>query len=494
MSLKFANNAYATLAGSILSSDTTINLTAGQGARFPALSAGDYFFATLSDTSNNLEIIKVTARSTDAITVLRGQDGTTARAYSTGDRLELRWCNASALASMQESHQALTLSGTDTYTGSLSPVPTGYNSGQIYWVNFPNTNTATDPTVNLNSLGAKTIKLADGSAIAVGEIPTGVAVPLHYDGTVMRMITDFPTLYGKTIKSSTLTNPANTSQTLTDGATISWNADSGAVAQVTLGGNRTLAAPTNLKAGGEYTLHVIQDATGGRTLAWNAVFKGIEGSAMPAPNTTANTRTTFKFTSDGTNLYLVSPTSTMGAPTGTVLPYAGASAPSGWLLCDGSAVSRTTYAALFALVATTYGVGDGSTTFNLPDLRGRAVAGKDDMGGSAANRITNAGSGIVGTTLGANGGAETVTLSTAQLPAHNHGVNDSGHTHTIPTYSGGGKGTDPTHASAAATGSTSSGSATTASATTGITTQNNGSGNAHQNTQPTIILNYMIKT
>ena len=69
-------------------------------------------------------------------------------------------------------------------------------------------------------------------------------------------------------------------------------------------------------------------------------------------------------------------------PTGSVIPYAGASAPSatlsgvvGWLLSDGSAVSRTTYATLFAVVGTTYGAGDGSTTFNVPDLRGRAPIG-----------------------------------------------------------------------------------------------------------------------
>src|SRR5688500_6092933 len=94
-------------------------------------------------------------------------------------------------------------------------------------------------------------------------------------------------------------------------------------------------------------------------------------------------------------------------PTGAVLPHAGSTAPTDWLLCDGSAVSRTTYAGLFNVIGETYGVGDGSITFNLPDLRGRAVAGKDNMGGSAANRITSGGSGITGTTLGAAGGTET---------------------------------------------------------------------------------------
>lgn len=90
MGVKFANSAYATLASSITSSATSITLTTGQGARFPSLGAGDYFYATLIDTSNNLEIVKCTARSTDVLTVVRGQESTTARAYSAGDRIELR--------------------------------------------------------------------------------------------------------------------------------------------------------------------------------------------------------------------------------------------------------------------------------------------------------------------------------------------------------------------------------------------------------------------
>ena len=72
------------------------------------------------------------------------------------------------------------------------------------------------------------------------------------------------------------------------------------------------------------------------------------------------------------------------APTGVVLPFAGAAAPVGWLLCYGQTVSRATYAALFAAIGTTYGAGDGSTTFALPDLRGRIAGGKDDMGGTGS--------------------------------------------------------------------------------------------------------------
>lgn len=90
MGIKFANSAFATLAAGINSSVTSITLTTGQGARFPSLAGGDYFFATLIDTSNNLEIVKCTTRSTDVLTVVRGQESTTARAFATGDRIELR--------------------------------------------------------------------------------------------------------------------------------------------------------------------------------------------------------------------------------------------------------------------------------------------------------------------------------------------------------------------------------------------------------------------
>lgn len=90
MGLTVANNAYGTLNASITNSATTLVLASGQGARFPTLSAGDYFYGTLIDTSNNLEIVKVTARSTDTLTIVRAQDNTTARAYSTNDRFELR--------------------------------------------------------------------------------------------------------------------------------------------------------------------------------------------------------------------------------------------------------------------------------------------------------------------------------------------------------------------------------------------------------------------
>lgn len=109
------------------------------------------------------------------------------------------------------------------------------------------------------------------------------------------------------------------------------------------------------------------------------------------------------------------------APTGMLAPFAGSSAPSGWLLCSGQTVSRTTFAALFAVVGTTYGAGDGSTTFAVPDMRGRTVFGLDNMGGTDAGRLSLA------NTLGLAAGAQTknattdaYTLTAADIPAHTH--------------------------------------------------------------------------
>ena len=106
-------------------------------------------------------------------------------------------------------------------------------------------------------------------------------------------------------------------------------------------------------------------------------------------------------------------------PLGGMVDYFGTTAPTGaFALPYGQAINRTTYATLFSLIGTTFGSGDGSTTFNIPDLRGRIPVGKDDMGGSAANRVTTAGGGVDGATLGAVGGAQSVTLITANLPAY----------------------------------------------------------------------------
>lgn len=180
-------------------------------------------------------------------------------------------------------------------------------------------------------------------------------------------------------------------------------------------------------------------------------------------------------------------------PAGVILDYAGspASVPSGWLLADGSAVSRTTYAALFTMLGTTHGAGDGSTTFNLPDARGRVIAGKDDMGGTAANRLTAAKSGITGTTLGAAGGSEEHVLTTAQMPLHGHPYRSRSDAISSPTANTGGGFLMNSGASGLGTRTAFTG---TPSDTNGEQIGGTGGGAAHNNTQPTLVLNKIIKT
>src|SRR5262249_28310895 len=129
-------------------------------------------------------------------------------------------------------------------------------------------------------------------------------------------------------------------------------------------------------------------------------------------------------------------------PLGGMLEFTGTVAPnSSFVLPFGQAISRTTYAAYFALVGTTYGAGDGSTTFNVIDKRGRTSIGKDDMGGSAAGRLglvaTDNGT-IIGTTLGSTGGSATHVLTQNEMPQHTHAasVSDPGHAHTFIVDSG----------------------------------------------------------
>jgi microcystin-dependent protein len=139
-----------------------------------------------------------------------------------------------------------------------------------------------------------------------------------------------------------------------------------------------------------------------------------------------------KYDFDGANL-----TGIEGIPTATIVPWSSASVPSGFLECNGTAVSRSTYSALFAIVGTTYGAGDGSSTFNTPDLADNVPVGKS---GSKALGSTG-GANTVAVTAAGNVGGSTAnaTLSEAQLASHSHtgGGNTTGNRGAPNTHNNG---------------------------------------------------------
>ncbi len=174
-------------------------------------------------------------------------------------------------------------------------------------------------------------------------------------------------------------------------------------------------------------------------------------------------------------------------PSGVMVAYGGSIAPSGWLVCDGSAVSRTTYAGLFTAIGTAYGAGDGSTTFNVPDLRDRVPIGVSP-GSLGSDRPT-------ARSLGQTGGEESHTLTTAEMPSHNHSVSDPGHQHG--TADGSNFATDGSYTVETAGSDDrcpSSYVGSTNSSTTGITIGNTGGGGSHNNMQPFAVCNWIIKT
>lgn len=266
------------------------------------------------------------------------------------------------------------------------------------------------------------------------------------------------------------------------------------------------------------------DHTGTLTVANGGTGQTTANAAVNAllPSQTGNSGK--YLTTNGTDSSWGTVTSGSTTPTAMVQMFAGVitqsvsagvvttTAPTGYLLCNGDAVSRSTYSALWTALGTTsspYGQGNGSTTFNLPDMRSRTAIGVGQA------------SGLSNRTLGGTVGAETVALSIAELASHNHTATDSGHAHTTSVgnqsaahnhnannvmlgYVGGGGGAN------LVTGNTWSAfnlnaimqgevqththGVTVNNGTANVSIGNNGSGSAHNNMQPSIGLNYIIKT
>lgn len=398
MPIKMANNAIARLAAPLGAGDTTLVLVEVGSSTFPTPAAGEWHPLTMLD-GVNMEIMRVTARVDNVLTVVRAQEGTAARSFSAGVLAEVRWTEA-AVMDLQAATAAVQAN-----------------------VNALASDVATDITVLETQIATK------ASQASLNSLATTVS------GKASQA--DLNTL------SATVAGLATSKANQTDLDVLS------AIVA-------TKASQTGLDA---------------LSVTVGALSVTVDTKASQA-----------------------SVNAIAGIPTGAGLEWFTDTLPAGGFLWqNGAAVSRATYAALFGVIGTTFGAGDGSTTFNLPDKRGRVSAGSDDMGGvTTAARLTTAGSGVDGVTLGASGGAQSHTLTSAQIPAHTHPITDPGHTHTqdcavrLPSsgnnfntpFNAGGTNALPTNPSF-----------------TGITVGNNtGGGSAHNNVQPTIITNWVIKT
>ena len=168
-----------------------------------------------------------------------------------------------------------------------------------------------------------------------------------------------------------------------------------------------------------------------------------------------------------------------GIPTATIVPWSSSSVPSGFLECDGSAVSRSTYSALFAIVGTTYGSGDGASTFNVPDLQDNVAVGKSNNKALASTGGAN----TVQSTGNVGGSTANATLSTAQLASHSHTAGSAG-----GGPGGGGTGMSIHRGNQAQTGSTGSGGGHSHNMSATFT------GDSTSVLQPYLTIIYIIKT
>lgn len=221
-------------------------------------------------------------------------------------------------------HWLTSVAGTNTITALAVLSMSAYAAGQRFVLAVAGTNTGA-VTLNINSIGAKDVKDSLGNALAAGELPAGRVVELVYNGTEFRVLS-------RNVTKATENFIAKTSAT----------------------GSFPLPAGTTAQRDGSPAVGAVRFNTS------LGQFEGYTGSAWaPIGGST---------------------------PTGAIEVFAMTTAPTGWLKCNGAAVSRTTYAALFAAIGTTFGVGDGATTFNLPDLRGEFVRGWDDSRGVDSGR------------------------------------------------------------------------------------------------------------
>jgi microcystin-dependent protein len=469
MGIKFTNNAIGTLASGIGTGDTTIVLTAGHGALFPTLAAGDYFYARLKKATNQNEIIKCTARSTDTLTAARAQDGTTALTFSAGDEIRLTWPRV-AIADTQDEARAPkavdTISSNTTLTsadklkqkvvtaGAAVTLPASADLVAGEWIDFKS---STEASVTLIPAGADTLD-GDGSASPY-RLPSFCNCRVMKSGSGAYVLTVRPDTYVGKLELNQ-TNKLPKGKAWANGQALSRTTFAGLFAELVKSATVTITISSPGVV--TWTAH---------GLIANDPVKFTTTGALPTGLT------------PGTTYYVRNPTANDFELAATQ---------------DGAAINTSgTQSGTHTGIYAPHGDGDGSTTFNAPDFRGRAPFGKDDMGGaSAAGRLTPAGSTINGKVIGAGGGAENGNITTSHLPAS--GLSVPGLAFSANLSGSGNLTTDNSGASTLVGGgpfgtvapSTFSVSGTTSGGTTG----NMGSGNPYPKLNPAGICNFTVKT
>lgn len=195
----FANDAQATIAGSISSSATSVTLTAGMGALFPNPGANQYFCATFVDAATGLieEIVHVTAVSGDMMTIVRAQEGTTALSWISGDGFGNLWTAGSASVMLQQgqsqqqaSNYAVDSGSVNAMVVTLSPVPSTLAAlvGAPIRILVAHTNTSSTVTLNVNSLGAQPVHLPSTQTPGIGQYAAGAILEVSWDGTQFQSV------------------------------------------------------------------------------------------------------------------------------------------------------------------------------------------------------------------------------------------------------------------------------------------------------------------
>jgi len=313
-----------------------------------------------------------------------------------------------------------------------------------------------DEDSSTRSTAARLRSLLTGATTVTGALAANGGITCDTDKFVVADTTGNTTIAG----TLAVTGASTLTGALAANGGITCDTDKFTVADTT--GDTTVAGTLGVTGVITATAGVTGDLTGNVT-ATSVLVDGVTATTQPS----GTDNTTVATTAFAVALSHV--------PAGAITQYGAASAPTGWLLCDGTAKSRTTYSALFAIISTTYGVGDGSSTFNLPDLQGNVPVGKD--------------SSTFGS-LGDTGGAETHALSEAELAAHTH-FNFADVASTDGTVSAE---TQPNRASSTGLSYYEYKIQGSSTAATLGKSSSVGLGTAHQNLQPYLVINYIIKT